>query len=86
MLFVIPQRGAGFWMKDTLIPLSVAFLGPCGEIVAIADMEPLSPQLHNPDRPYGFGLEVNQGWFSNHGLGVGDKVVLPDGLKPAGCN
>ena len=85
MLFVIPQHGSGFWMKDTLIPLSVAFLGPCGEIVAIADMEPLSLQLHDTDRPYSFGLEVNQGWFRQHNLSVGDKVLLPDEVKPAAC-
>jgi len=85
MLFIIPQRGAGFWMKDTLIPLSVAFLGECGEIVHIADMEPQTQNLHNTERPYSFGLEVNQGWFADRGIGVGGSVRLPEDLKLSGC-
>jgi uncharacterized membrane protein (UPF0127 family) len=85
MLFVIEVRGPGFWMKDTRIPLSVAFISACGEIVALADMEPLSLQLHNTDRAYRFGLEVNQGWFAANGVGVGDEVELPPELRQAGC-
>lgn len=86
MLFVIPVRGPGFWMKDTTIPLSVAFIGNCGEIVAIADMQPLSLEIHGTDRAYSFGLEVNQGWFGSHGIDVGDKVNLPSEVRPAGCS
>ena len=86
MLFVIPVKGIGFWMKDTLIPLSVAFLGPCGEVVHIADMQPQTLDLHDTDRPYNFGLEVNQGWFSRHGIGVGARVELPQGVRPASCS
>lgn len=85
MLFVIPQRGLGFWMKDTLIPLSVAFIGQCGEIVFIADMEPQSLEMHDTDEPYSFGLEVNQGWFADHGISVGARVGLPDEVRPASC-
>ena len=85
MLFVFQQRGNGFWMKDTTIPLSVAFIGACGDILHIADMEPLSLQLINPDVPYGFGLEVNQGWFARNEIAVGDRVVLPDALLPSAC-
>ncbi len=77
MLFIIPTRGAGFWMKDTLIPLSVAFIGQCGEIVHIADMQPQTETLHNTDRDYKFGLEANLGWFADHGIGVGSKVEIP---------
>jgi uncharacterized membrane protein (UPF0127 family) len=85
MLFVFQQRSNGFWMKDTTIPLSVAFIDTCGEIVAIADMEPLSLELVNPREPYSFGLEVNQGWFRRNAIGVGDQVVLPVGLRPPSC-
>src|ERR1041384_2928134 len=46
MLFLLPFRGPGFWMKDTTIPLTVAFIGPCGFIVGMADMQPLTEELH----------------------------------------
>ena len=85
MLFVIEQRGLGFWMKDTSLPLSVAFISACGEIVALADMQPLSQELHNTLQPYRFGLEVNQGWFQRRGVGVGNRLTLPSGLKQPGC-
>jgi uncharacterized membrane protein (UPF0127 family) len=73
----------GFWMKDTLIPLSAAFIERCGEIVAIVDMEPQSLQIHNTPREYWFGLETNQGWYGRHTIAVGDSVELPSDLKPA---
>jgi len=85
MLFVLDDRHAGFWMKDTLIPLSVAFIARCGEIVAIAEMQPQSLEIHNTPRDYKFGLEANAGWFSGHRLAVGDQVQLPKALKPADC-
>ena len=85
MLFVIEGRGPGFWMKDTSIPLSVAFIGECGQIVALADMEPFSLQVHNTERPYRFGLEVNRGWFAAHGIGAGDTVVIPEAYWQPGC-
>src|SRR5690606_36924379 len=59
MLFVLSSR-SGFWMRDTLVPLSVAFLAPCGEIVDIQDMEPQTDEIHNTDKDYSFGLEVPQ--------------------------
>jgi uncharacterized membrane protein (UPF0127 family) len=85
MLFVLGDRHAGFWMKDTLIPLSVAFISRCGEIVAIAEMQPQSLEIHNTPRDYRFGLEASAGWFSGNGLAVGDQVQLPKALKPADC-
>ena len=85
MLFVIEERGPGFWMKDTLIPLSVAFIDRCGQIVHIAHMEPLSLQIHGTDRDYRFGLEVNRGWFEQNRIAVGDRVILPPAYRPAGC-
>ncbi len=85
MLFVLPFRGPGFWMKDTTIPLSVAFIAPCGFIVGMADMQPRSEQLHQAEAEYKFGLEVNQGWFAKNGIAVGDKVDIPANLKQPGC-
>ena len=85
MLFVIEQRGPGFWMKDTRIPLTVAFIDACGAILAFADMEPFSLSLHNTEQPYSFGLEVNQGWFARNSIGVGDRLEIPPALRQPGC-
>jgi uncharacterized membrane protein (UPF0127 family) len=86
MLFIIPTHGLGFWMKDTLIPLSVAFIGPCGEIVFIADMEPQTETLYDTDRPYKYGLETNQGWFREHGIDVGSTVDIPEEYRQPECS
>jgi uncharacterized membrane protein (UPF0127 family) len=85
MLFVLDGRKAGFWMKDTLIPLSVAFIAACGEIVHIADMQPQSLEIHNTFSDYIFGLETNLGWYARRGIGVGDRLELPEELRPPGC-
>jgi uncharacterized membrane protein (UPF0127 family) len=85
MLFVFERRGLGFWMKDTTIPLSVAFIGACGDIVHVADMQPLSLQLVQARDNYSFGLEVNQGWFTKNNIAVGDKVVIPEQLVRPEC-
>ena len=84
MLFVFPQdTEAGFWMKDTLIPLSIAFIAADGTILDVQDMEPLSEEFHRPPAPYRYALEVNQGWFRERGLGPGDRVVIPDSVSEA---
>jgi hypothetical protein len=85
MLFVFHRPSPGFWMKDTSIPLSVAFIAKCGEIVHIAHMEPLSLQIHNAPGDYYFGLEVNRGWFEEHAIAVGDRVLIPEAYRVAGC-
>lgn len=66
----------GFWMKNTKIPLSIAFINSEGEILKIMDMEPYSLRSHDPGVPYRQALEVNQGWFSEHGVREGDLVEL----------
>jgi uncharacterized membrane protein (UPF0127 family) len=82
MLFVFAQETrTGFWMKDTKIPLSIAFIASDGMILETQDMEPLSKALHRPARAYGYALEVNQGWFGRHGLGAGDRVEIPAEAK-----
>jgi len=61
-----------FWMKDTLIPLSIAFIDKSGRIVEIADMKPLSLDSHSPPKPVLYTLEMKKGWFSMNGIKVGD--------------
>lgn len=63
-----------FYMKNTYIPLSIAFISGEGVILDIQDMEPLSETLHHPAKPYHYALEVNRGWFNRHGVGVGDSI------------
>jgi uncharacterized membrane protein (UPF0127 family) len=85
MLFVIPPPGRGFWMKDTPVALTIAFIATCGEIVDLIDMEPLSQEVKNASQPYGFALEMEQGWFSDNGVAVGDVVEIPPDLVPEEC-
>ena len=62
----------GFWMKDTLIPLSIAFIDKDGRVAWVTDMKPLTLDSHVPPRPILYALEMNKGWFSSHGVKVGD--------------
>jgi len=83
MLFVFDRETkAGFWMKDTKIPLSIAFVAGDGTILETQDMAPLSQELHRPAQAYRYALEVNQGWFARHGLGSGDRVEIPADVAP----
>lgn len=66
----------GFWMKNTLIPLSVAFIAGNGTIVGIQEMAPLSLDDHRPPVPYRCAVEASRGFFSRNGVQVGDKVSL----------
>lgn len=77
MIFVwsYPAR-SGFWMKDTLIPLSIAFIDEGGVIIDIQDMEPQTFESHSPGKPYYYAVEVNQGYYERHGIKVGDSVDL----------
>ena len=86
MLFLLNDgRHAGFWMKDTLIPLSAAFISRCGEIVAIVEMQPHSLEIKNTERDYLFGLEANGGWYAKNGVVIGDQVEIPKALRQPGC-
>ncbi len=81
MLYVFPQdTETAFWMKDTLIPLSIAFIAADGTILDVQEMEPLSEEKHRPPAPYRYALEVNQGWFEERGFGTGDRVEIPEGV------
>ncbi|MGY0198730.1 DUF192 domain-containing protein [Leptothrix sp. BB-3] len=63
-----------FWMRNTLLPLSIAFLAADGRIVNIEDMAPQTDTSHCPREPVRFALEMNQGWFAKRGFKAGDKV------------
>jgi hypothetical protein len=78
MLFVFGhETKAGFWMKDTKVPLSIAFIADDGMIQETQEMEALSEETHAPAKPYRYALEVNRGWFQRRGLGAGDRVEIP---------
>ena len=80
MLFVFDkEQELSFWMKDTLIPLSVAFMDSEGRIVDIQDMKPLDddPPHYVSAEPAQYALEVNQGFFEEHEIKVGDSARLP---------
>jgi len=64
-------------MKDTQIPLSIAFLDDTGRILSIQRMTPMqtNERYYSP-QPVRYALEVNQGWFADHGIGVGDIVEM----------
>jgi uncharacterized membrane protein (UPF0127 family) len=76
MLFVFDTAEyQSMWMKNTLIPLSVAFLGPDGAILNIVDMEPQTLNPHISAGPALYAIETNKGWFAAHGLKAGDKAT-----------
>jgi uncharacterized membrane protein (UPF0127 family) len=86
MLFVFSRpQPMGFWMKDTLIPLSIAYLNAEGIIREIHDMQPLTENpVPSVFRDLVYALEVPQGWFAKNGILAGDKVIgLP---KPSGSD
>jgi uncharacterized membrane protein (UPF0127 family) len=82
MLFVFgePTTG-GFWMKDTLIPLSIAFVAD-GDIVAIEEMTPCTdepcPTWDAGGAPYTMAIEANEGWFGRYGVEIGDRVTVEE--------
>ena len=82
MLFVFDESGLHcMWMKNTLLPLSVAFLDEAGAIVNIADMQPLDESTHCAARPSRYALEMTQGWFAERGIRAGMRLRGLDQLK-----
>ena len=80
MLFVFDEETTlSFWMKNTLIPLSVAYIDSEGRIVDIQKMEPLDDEPPNyvSAEPAQYALEVNQGFFEERGVEVGNTIELP---------
>jgi len=75
MLFIFDEASVHcMWMKNTLIPLSVAFIDDRGTIVNIADMEPHSEASHCAARPVRYALEMNRGWFAARGIKPGARL------------
>jgi uncharacterized protein len=66
-----------FWMKNTLLPLSIAFIADDGRVVNLADMQPQSVESHCSAEPVRFALEMNQGWFAKRGIKPGIKLKGP---------
>jgi uncharacterized membrane protein (UPF0127 family) len=75
MLFVFdePSRQC-FWMRNTLIPLTIAYLADDGTVVNLADMQPQSDESHCSAKPVRFALEMNQGWFAKRGIKPGTRI------------
>lgn len=75
MLFVFEQpAGQCFWMKNTLLPLTAAFVADDGTIVNLADMKPQSTDSHCSAKPVRYVLEMNQGWFAKRGIKAGTRL------------
>lgn len=76
MLFVYPEeRPRSFWMKDTRIPLSIAYADSKGKIVKILDMKPYDTGRYQSLYPAMYALEMNQGWFASHDVAEGDVMT-----------
>jgi uncharacterized membrane protein (UPF0127 family) len=75
MLFIFenPSRLC-FWMKNTPLPLTAAFLADDGSIVNLEDMKPLTTESHCSTKPVRYVLEMNQGWFAKKGIKPGTKI------------
>lgn len=78
MIFAYDEESPlSFWMRNTLVPLSVAYIDSEGSIVSIHDMEPLDETSVRSEGPAQYALEVNQGFFEENGIEAGDEVELP---------
>lgn len=80
MLFVYPNNEVrSFWMLDTRIPLSIAFIDPNGEILHIENLKPMARDSTSSVYKAQYALEMNKGWFAENGIVVGDKFSgLPE--------
>ncbi|WP_397409581.1 DUF192 domain-containing protein [Polaromonas sp.] len=78
MLFVFEQPAQQcFWMKNTLLPLTAAFVADDGTIVNLADMKPQTTDSHCSEKPVRYVLEMNVGWFAKKGIKAGSKLAGP---------
>lgn len=81
MLFVFERETRpSFWMKNTSIPLSIAFISSDGTIRQIEDLQPHSLDTVESARTVRFALEVNRGWFAARNIRPGDRVVIPEDI------
>jgi uncharacterized membrane protein (UPF0127 family) len=78
MLFIFEQPAVQcFWMRNTYLPLTAAFVADDGTIVNLADMKPLNDSSHCSNKPVRFVLEMNQGWFAKRNIQAGYKLTGP---------
>jgi uncharacterized membrane protein (UPF0127 family) len=78
MLFIFEQASVQcFWMRNTLIPLTAAFVADDGTVVNLVDMKPMSDESHCSTKPVRFVLEMNQGWFAKRNIQAGYKLTGP---------
>ena len=83
MLFVYPtERPRSFWMKNTPLPLTIAYLSAGGQVVSLKDMEPLTTRPVLSGKGAMYALEMEQGWFDAHGVKVGDTISGLPGPAP----
>ena len=78
MLFIFPRPAEdAFWMRDVLLPLSIAFIDPDGIVLSVQEMLPDGGEkLYRSPLPYRYALEMNRGWFENNRVRVGDRLDL----------
>jgi len=82
MLFVYEQPAMEcMWMKNTLVPLSVAFMDDKGTIINVARMQPQTEDSHCTERPASYALEMEQGWFARNGIRPGAVLLGLDRVK-----
>ena len=87
MLFLFAREvQTGFWMRNTYVPLDIAYIGADRRVIAIKQGKPLDETPLTPGEKYLYVLELNAGWFERHGMGPGAVVTLPGGLPPATDN
>jgi len=78
MIFIFDRdQQLSFWMKNTVIPLSIAFIASDGRIIEIRDMQPLDLNSVKSSRSVRYALETPQGWFVRAGVQAGDVITLP---------
>lgn len=87
MIFVFGQeQERAFWMKNTYLPLSIAYIGKNKKIVDIQDMKPapneISPPSYPSKKPAMYALEMNQGWFNKNKIKVGDQFEWLEPKNP----
>ena len=83
MLFIMPQTGpVAFWMRNTELPLTIAYIGPNGAIMELHDLEPFNERSVPSSFPHiAYALEMPRGWFTKNNIWPGERVV---GLPKAG--
>ena len=81
MLFVFrEEKKLSFWMKNTLIPLSIAYISKTGEIKEIHDLKPFDERTVRSSHFVLYALEMNRGWFRENDVKEGDRIIIPENL------